>query len=126
LVGWLCECGTTPIVAHPERHHYFRDQPERLRTLVDAGAWIQVTVDSLLGNHGSEPQAAGEALLAAYSEAVLATDAHSTDRCSGLSVGYALVRDRFGAERADDLRARADHVLRRLLESPPAPGGDGG
>ena len=69
-----------------------------------------VTVDSLLGNHGRAPQSAGEKMLRAYPEAVLATDAHNLQRCSGLSVGYAWVRDRIGAE-----RARADRILARLL-----------
>jgi protein-tyrosine phosphatase len=114
-VAWLRERRTTPIVAHPERMTYFRDDPDRLRALVGAGAWLQVTVDSLLGRHGSGPQAAGEEMLRAHPEAVLATDAHNRGRCSGLSVGYAWVRDRLGADRADDLRARADRVLRHLL-----------
>ncbi len=105
----------TPIVAHPERHGFFRDDPARLRDLVGAGAWLQVTVDSLLGHHGPSPCASGEELLATSSEVVLATDAHNTRRCSGLAAGYAWVRDRFGEERAADLRARAEHVLSQLL-----------
>jgi protein-tyrosine phosphatase len=114
LVGWLRERGTTPIIAHPERHGFFTDDPGRLRALADAGAWIQVTVDSLLGNHGSAPRSAGEALLRDYPNAVLASDAHNLRRCSGLSAGYAWVRERFGSERADELRARADQVLAAL------------
>jgi protein-tyrosine phosphatase len=115
LVGWLRQRGVTPIVAHPERHGFFRDDPARLRALVDAGAWVQVTVDSLLGNHGRSPRSAGEELLGAYPEAVLATDAHNPRRCSGLSAGYAWVRERFGERREAELRARADQVLAQLL-----------
>jgi protein-tyrosine phosphatase len=115
LVTWLCDRGMTPIIAHPERHGFFRDDPARLRALVEAGAWLQVTVDSLLGNHGSAPQSAGEEVLAAYPRAVLATDAHNLRRCSGLSAGYARVRDRFGTEREEDLRTRAGQVLSVLL-----------
>jgi protein-tyrosine phosphatase len=116
LVSWLRQREMTPIVAHPERHSFFRDDPPRLRALVDAGAWIQVTVDSLLGNHGPAPQGAGEDLLGTYRDAVLATDAHNRRRCSGLSVGYAWVRDRFGEERAEELRARAEEVLAHFLD----------
>jgi protein-tyrosine phosphatase len=115
LVRWLRGRGMTPVVAHPERHGFFRDDPARLRALVAAGAWLQVTVDSLLGNHGEAPRSAGEELLRAYPEAVLATDAHNPRRCSGLSAGYAWVKERLGARRADELRARADGVLARLL-----------
>src|SRR5574341_489076 len=42
LVGWLRDRGTTPIIAHPERHGFFGDDLERLRGLVAAGAWLQV------------------------------------------------------------------------------------
>jgi protein-tyrosine phosphatase len=115
LVTWLRGRGMTPIVAHPERHHFFADDPPRLRALVEAGAWLQITVDSLLGNHGRAPQVSGEELLRTYPDAVLATDAHNLRRCSGLSAGYAWVRDRLGDRRAEELRARAEQVLAALL-----------
>ena len=115
LIEWLRGRGVTPIVAHPERHRYFVQDPLRLRALVEAGAWLQVTVDSLLGNHGSAPQSSGEKLVRTYSEVVLATDAHNPRRCSGLSAGFAWVRDRLGVERSEDLGTRADRVLSALL-----------
>src|SRR5439155_9481340 len=96
LVAWLRGRGMTPIVAHPERHGFFQKDPARLRALVEAGAWLQVTVDSLLGNHGPGPRSSGERLLRTYPEVILATDAHSLRRCSGLSAGFAWVRDRIG------------------------------
>jgi protein-tyrosine phosphatase len=115
LVGWLRGRGMTPIVAHPERHDFFARDPARLRALVEAGAWLQVTVDSLLGNHGPAPRSSGELLLRTYPEVILATDAHNRRRCSGLSAGFAWVRDRLGVERSEDLQARADRVLSALL-----------
>lgn len=118
LIGWLIERGMQPIVAHPERHDYFRDDPDRLRALVDAGGWLQITVDSLLGNHGSAPQTAGEEMLREYGEVVLATDAHNMRRCSGLAAGYAWVRERLGSDRAEDLQTRAKEVLAVLLDRP--------
>jgi protein-tyrosine phosphatase len=117
LVGWLRDRGTTPIIAHPERHGFFGDDPGRLRALVEAGAWLQVTVDSLLGNHGPTPRTSGEALLRTYSGAVLATDAHNPGRCSGLSAGYTWVRERLGPGRAGALRALADQVLTVLVRA---------
>ncbi|MGH7174620.1 MAG: tyrosine-protein phosphatase [Gemmataceae bacterium] len=115
LIGWLRERGMRPIVAHPERHDFFRDDPPRLRALADTGAWLQITVDSLLGNHGEAARTAGEEMLREHREAVLATDAHNMRRCSGLSPGYSWVREHLGDERAEDLRTRADEVLSTLL-----------
>ena len=115
LVSWVHTQGMTPIVAHPERHRYFEEDPERLRALAEAGAWLQVTVDSLLGNHGPAPRSLGEKVLRSYSEVVLATDAHNLRRCSGLLAGYAWVEEQLGPQRADQLRARADLVLSALV-----------
>jgi protein-tyrosine phosphatase len=115
LVRWLRQHDMTPLLAHPERHEFFRDDPPRLRALVDAGVWLQITVDSLLGNFGPEPRTASELMLRTYPEAVLATDAHNMERCSGLSAGYAWVREHLGAQRADDLRARSDRIRTQLL-----------
>jgi protein-tyrosine phosphatase len=115
LISWLRERGIQPIVAHPERHDYFRDDPARLRALADAGAWLQITVDSLLGNHGSAAQTAGEEVLREYDGVVLATAAHNLRRCSGLVAGYAWVREHLGSERTEDLRTRANEVLSVLL-----------
>jgi protein-tyrosine phosphatase len=89
----------------------------RLGALVEAGAWLQVTVDSLLGRHGPAPQASGEELLRTYAEVVLATDAHNLRRCSGLAAGFAWVRERLGAARADDLRTRAERVQAALVKA---------
>jgi protein-tyrosine phosphatase len=118
LVRWLRGRGTTPIIAHPERQGFLTDDPGRLRALTEAGAWLQVTVDSLLGNHGPAPKVSGEALLRAYPNAVLATDAHNLRRCSGLTAGYTWVRERLGTERAEGLRARADQVLAAVAPDP--------
>lgn len=115
LVSWLRQRGMTPIIAHPERHEFLRDYPSRLQALLDAGAWLQITVDSLLGNHGPEPLRTSKEMVGTYSEIVLATDAHNLQRCSGLSAGYAWVRERFGVPRADDLRARSEHILSQIL-----------
>lgn len=115
LVAWLRDRGMTPLVAHPERQSYLGTKSGRLRALVDAGAWIQVTVDSLLGNHGPAPQTTAVELLRIYPLAVLATDAHNLRRCSGLSAGYAWARSTLGAERAAALRSHADQILSALL-----------
>lgn len=118
LIAWIRDQGTTPILAHPERYDFFSRQPQLLVALVNAGAWIQVTVDSLLGNHGPAPQVAGEELLRTYADAILATDAHNMPRCSGLSAGYNWVDEHFGAERSQDLLNHAAKVQASIARLP--------
>ena len=115
-IGWLLERGTQPIIAHPERHSFFVRDRERLHRLVEAGAWLQITVDSMDGSNGERPRCAAWDCLLFYPNCVLATDAHRLSRCSGLSRGYELVREQLGDGRADDLRERSDEVLRHLLK----------
>ena len=73
-------------------------RPGPVKSMVEAGAWLQVTVDSLLGNH-RPPPVASEELVATCSEVVLATDAHDLPALLG-PVG----RVRLGSGR--DLAAR--------------------
>lgn len=115
LIEWIRDHGLTPIVAHPERHHFFREQPELLQPIVDAGAWLQITVDSLLGHFGPEAKAFAEQFLRTHHEAILATDSHNMNRCSGLSAGYAWVDEHLGPDRSRDLFVRADRVRTSLL-----------
>ncbi|MEI8017918.1 MAG: CpsB/CapC family capsule biosynthesis tyrosine phosphatase [Schlesneria sp.] len=115
LIEWIRERHMRPIVAHPERHHFFRERPELLQPLVDAGAWIQITVDSLLGNFGPEAKAFGERFLRTHHQAILASDAHNTKRCSGLSAGYAWVKENLGSDRSRDLFDRAEQVRTSLM-----------
>ena len=112
---WLLERGTQPIIAHPERHSFFAHDRARLHDLVEAGAWLQITVDSLLGNNGERPQRAAEDYLLFYPNCVLATDAHRKSRCSGLSRGYDLVSAQLGDGRVADLHERSNQILRHLL-----------
>jgi len=118
LIQWIRARRMTPIIAHPERHEFFRKDPGLLQPLVDAGAWIQITVDSLLGNFGPDACEFGEEFLRTHNQAILATDTHNRRRCSGLSAGFAWVRDHLGAEHAQDLLKRADRVKQVLLTEP--------
>src|SRR5262249_23946975 len=56
LIEWIRDQKMIPVIAHPERHDYFVEYHALLKSLVDAGAWVQITVDSLLGNHGHDPE----------------------------------------------------------------------
>jgi protein-tyrosine phosphatase len=112
LIRWIRDQGTVPILAHPERHFYFTQNLPQLDSLVKSGAWVQVTVDSLLGNHGPDPRTAGAHLLERYHEVVLATDAHNMIRCSGLSAGYRWITEHLGEKRCQDVYTRAEEVFK--------------
>jgi protein-tyrosine phosphatase len=73
----LVELGVTPLLAHPERNPEVQDRPDRLRSLVDAGALVQVTAASL-GGRVRAAQAAALRLLDLGLVHVLASDSHGS------------------------------------------------
>jgi protein-tyrosine phosphatase len=86
-VGWpvgladrvfrLATQGYEVVLAHPERNADVQAQPERLRQLVDAGVWIQLTAASMDGRLGRRTEACARALLDARLAHLVASDAHA-------------------------------------------------
>jgi protein-tyrosine phosphatase len=107
----LRDRGITPIIPHPERHWFFRDNPELLAALIDAGAWTQVSVDSLLGKNNEEAQNFSEWLIAQGWLHTLATDAHNVTRKPNLSLGYERVRQLAGEQRCREIASRAEGII---------------
>lgn len=80
--------GLTPIIPHPERNPSVVRRPELLFDLVEAGALVQITAESLTEGFGPEARACAEYLLKKKVVHLLATDAHSPSwRCPILSQG---------------------------------------
>lgn len=115
LIQWICGQKITPIIAHPERYEFFWEDLSRVDDLVKAGAWLQVTVDSLIGNHGVAPSQSGRDLLRRHQEVILASDAHNLKRCSGMSAGYQWVLEFEGEKRTAELISRSK-IVRESVE----------
>jgi protein-tyrosine phosphatase len=111
VLEMLRQRGTTMIIPHPERHVFFREQPQLLDRLIGLGAWTQVSVDSLIGNNGSEVQKFALQMLEREMIHTLATDAHNTRRRPNLSLGYALIEERAGVAAADAIRMRMKEIV---------------
>jgi protein-tyrosine phosphatase len=72
--------GYVPLITHPERLSWIEEHYETFCSLVDGGAWVQVTAGSLTGRCGSRPKYWGERLLDEGRVHVLATDSHGAKR----------------------------------------------
>ncbi len=68
--------GLVPVLAHPERTEVFWRHPERMRDLVGAGALIQVTAGSLVGEGGRKVRRTARRFLEAGWVHALASDGH--------------------------------------------------
>jgi protein-tyrosine phosphatase len=80
--------GYAVVLAHPERSAGVLTSGCRLlRQQLAAGALAQISVSSLLGHHGSEPQVAARHLAEMRLVHVFASDAHSWRRPPALGAG---------------------------------------
>lgn len=79
LVFELLSAGRVPIMTHPERNPSVLRSPENVGELVEAGALVQITAESLTGGFGPESRACARHLLRRGWVHLLASDGHSAD-----------------------------------------------
>ncbi|GAB4057297.1 tyrosine-protein phosphatase [Uliginosibacterium sediminicola] len=79
LVRVLLSRGIRPLIAHPERNKSVMENPERIRSFVDAGCALQITAGSILGQFGPRALAASEYMLSESLVSAIASDAHNLD-----------------------------------------------
>lgn len=92
----LLSLGVVPIIAHPERYRFFREDTAYGRRLKSMGCLLQVNKGSLTGMSGSSVQACAVNLLEARRADFIASDAHSPYiRAPGLGDVFDYVSERF-------------------------------
>ena len=80
ILARLEDAGMIPVITHPERNHLLRQRIENIATWVDAGARVQITAQSLLGEFGKRAQGFSESLLERKLVHFVASDAHDCER----------------------------------------------
>lgn len=96
--------GLLPIIAHPERNPSIIRQPTLLFDLVEQGALVQVTAESLTGESGSSVQSCARYLLKRGAVHFLASDGHSaTWRPPTLAPGLKVAAKLIGRQEAKKL-----------------------
>jgi len=97
----LEEAGMTPVITHPERNGLLRQRADQIAQWVEAGACVQVTAQSLLGEFGRRAAAFSRTLLDRRLVHFLASDAHDCEhRPPRLDLAHAWVKEHYGEQRA--------------------------
>jgi len=97
----LLDCGIRPVIAHPERNPLFQTVTAAVRVTA-AGAYLQITAQSLAGAFGSRAQQSAWALLKNRLVHVVASDCHALEtRWPLLSAAYKAVKQRYGRSAAE-------------------------
>jgi protein-tyrosine phosphatase len=99
--------GMVPIITHPERNPLLRQRIDEMAVWVDAGAYVQVTAQSLTGHFGKRAQETSHALLRRGLVHFLASDAHDLmRRPPRLNEAHEVVVKTYGPELAELLCIR--------------------
>lgn len=72
--------GYVPVVTHPERNGTVLNDPVAVEGLVQSGALVQLTADSIVGNFGRDIEYCAHHLIRRGLCHVIASDAHSAGR----------------------------------------------
>jgi len=100
-VAALRRRGLAPILAHPERLEYFQREPNLLRKLIQLGALVQLTADSLTGGFGPSSAIMSRIMLDHGWVHFLASDAHdSAQRAPRLSEALTTAAEIIGGDAA--------------------------
>jgi protein-tyrosine phosphatase len=96
-IDLLTQKGIRTIVSHPERHDAIARKPAIVLPWLDAGALLQVTAGSLLGQFGPTAKKTGWQLIENGLVSIIASDAHNTtDRPPSLTPAIAAIAMRMG------------------------------
>lgn len=96
FVHKLLSLNIRPLIAHPERNKGIMAEPSRVRPLVDAGCWLQVTAGSITGDFGEPARKLAHQLIDEDMVYVVASDAHNlTSRPPRLSPARAVVAQKW-------------------------------
>lgn len=97
----VVQAGYTPLVAHPERYRYVRENPELVNLWKRMGCLFQVNRGSLLGRFGPGARAMAVELTDRGFATVVASDAHSsTMRTPWMGDVWELLSRRFSPDAA--------------------------
>lgn len=109
-----------PIITHPERNPLLVRRPERVLEMINAGALVQVTANSITGFWGDKAQSVSEWLLKQGAVHVVASDAHDPKRRRPvLSQARRAIAKLAGEEVAEDLVV---HNPQSIINGQPLPG----
>jgi protein-tyrosine phosphatase len=101
--------GLVPVITHPERIYSLHGHENRLEKMIEKGALVQITGESVTGNFGPGCRRSAERMLRKGMVHVIASDAHWADERP----------PRLSASLAAAARIVGEDAARRLVEDNP-------
>ncbi len=92
----ILNAGYLPIIAHPERYKFVKNDPALIIPFVQEGAILQINSSSILGENGAASQEAALTIINSELASIVASDSHGVFyRSPDLSEAYAFVSSIF-------------------------------
>ncbi len=79
LIDQIIDYGFVPIMAHPERYSFAKDNPDILNSIISEGVLFQCNYGSLIGQYGRHAKILVEKLLKYDMVSFMGTDCHRQD-----------------------------------------------
>jgi len=100
IINKLEELGYIPIIAHPERYDYVKENINEALKWVDMGAYLQCNYGSIMGQYGGHAKKTIVKLFKENAVTFLGTDTHRVNT-NYTNLKYAIneIKERIGAER---------------------------
>ncbi|ATF70906.1 tyrosine-protein phosphatase [Enterococcus sp. FDAARGOS_375] len=96
----LFQMGKTPVIVHPERNAYFREDPNNLIPFLDMGCLAQLTAPSYVGKFGKDIQRTAKQMVAHNLVQMVASDAHGVKkRTFYMEEAYIQIAKDFGKDK---------------------------
>lgn len=112
LVGEVLEAGYVPVITHPERLGWVRQNYDDILAVVRLGAAVQITAASVTGGFGKRARALSLKMLHDGIVDIVASDAHSlTGRPPGLRQAHGFLSELMGQEAADQMTQTAPRAM---------------
>lgn len=100
----VCDGGYRPIIAHPERYKFIKEDPTRIEYFIANGALLQINSASIAGRLGAAAKKCAEFFLENEEASFVASDCHdNVFRTPDLSDCYSFVASEYSVNYADVL-----------------------
>lgn len=104
IFAHLSQAGMTPVITHPERNALLRQRLDQLREWVAAGATVQLTAQSIIGQFGRQAQEFCRRLLDNGLAHFIASDGHDLKRRPPrMDLARTWVSENYGEKAAETL-----------------------
>jgi tyrosine-protein phosphatase YwqE len=105
IVTAITGAGYVPIMAHPERYHYYQNNLDKMYALVEMGFLLQVNLLSVTGYYGKKAEKAAKFILEKKLATLVGTDCHHRQHLEAINdtVNRLLFEEYFADKDFNDL-----------------------